>query len=137
MEPAVYGRWFYENGTNDEMAGWLLNGVDRPSAQHSLMYPIALAICVETARARGDVAHREEYLELLRSVSSGEDFPPDAREALGMTDFYEGRVSLEDQAAYLETGDLDPVQECEILLKMSLSYLYRVSVCRRASLHPL
>lgn len=135
--PAVYGRWFYENESNDEMAGWLLNGVDRPSAQQSPMYPMALAICVGTARARGDVAHREEYLELLRSVSGGEGFPPDAREALGMTDFYEGRVSLEDQAAYLETGDLDPVQYSEICQKLSLSYLYQNDDHERATHHAM
>ncbi|MGI8794080.1 MAG: ATP-binding protein, partial [Acidimicrobiales bacterium] len=133
--PAVFGWLYYLSGRGEEMAGWLDDVLERPSARTSTMFPIALAIAAERARNRGDIAKRDGYLEKLRSLHQAEDLPNDALFALVMTDFFEGRLSLDDMEAMIDSGSLDSFDEGHVHLMLSLSSNYQESDPRRATEH--
>ncbi|MGI8792103.1 MAG: ATP-binding protein [Acidimicrobiales bacterium] len=133
--PAVFGWLHYLSGRDEQMAGWLNDALERPSARTSTMFPIALAIAGGMAHRRGDIAKRDGYFERLRSLHRAEDLPSDAIFALTQTDFFEGHGSLDDMEAMLHAGTLDPVDEGHVHMMLSLGYLYQENDRRRATEH--
>ena len=85
----------------------------------------ALAIGAEKAGERGDIDRREKYLDTLRSLQRVEALPYDARAVFDVTDFYDGRLSLEDSEALLDASQHDPHDEIQTRLMLSLSYTYQ------------
>ncbi len=133
--PAVFGFWYYQMGRSYEMGSWLEAALERESASTSPLFPVALSIAAEVARENGDDVHRERYLTQLTELARSQELPYDATAFFTNSEFYEGRLSLEETEDRLANQSHDLLDEIQIRLILSLTYGYQRGDHQRALDH--